>query len=157
MRGQRGVSPIIATILLIGITAAAALPLAVFFASMYSPVRPRRTDVQVYAGLVNENIVRIHVQHIGGRTISDPLDPDRGIQGQARATEVFGVENQIYCWTFKNPERFRQSDWARAEVQLHGANLRLGSTILINIWGAAAGGGIWEGNVIVDAVDKIPG
>lgn len=155
MRGQRGVSPIVATILLIGITTAAALPLAVFFTGMYSPVRPRRTDVQIYAGLVNENIVRIHIQHIGGRTISDPLDPDRGIHGMARV-KVLGVDNQLYCWTFEKPERFRQSDWARAEVQLHGANLRLGSTIWINIW-RGAGGGIWEDDVVVDSVDKIPG
>jgi flagellin-like protein len=156
MRGQHGVSPIVATVLLIGITVAAALPLAVFFTGMYPPARPRRTDVQVYAGLVNENIVRIHVQHIGGQTISNPLDPDRGIRGQARAVEVFGVENQIYCWTFKNPARFRQSDWAWGEIQLHGANLRVGSSIWINIW-RAAGGGIWNGNVIIDRVDKIPG
>ena len=155
MLEQRGVSPIVATVLLIGITVAAALPLAVFFAGMYSPARPKRVDVQVYAGLVNENIVRIHIQHIGGQTISDPLDVDKGIHGQARATEVFGVENQIYCWTFENPEKFRQSDWARAEVQLHGVNLRVGDTIWVNIYGG--GVSIYEGNVQVSSADKIPG
>lgn len=156
MRGNRGLTPIVATVILIGLTVAAAVPLAVYFSAMYSPAKPRRTDIEIYAGLVNENTIRFHILHVGGTTIYDPLstDPDEGIRGMARGPG--GVDNQMYCWTFENPEKFRQADFGYAEVQLHGANLRVGSSIWVNIW-KAAGGGIWEGDVIVDDLGMIPG
>jgi len=153
----RGISPVVATVMLISITVAAAVPLAMYFSDMRPPVgRVRRTDVLVYAGLVNENTVRLHILHTGGLTISDPLDPRDHVRGRARAVGVFGVENEIYCWTFENPERFRQSDWARAEVQLRGANLRVGDKIKVTIWSPRVGG-IFDEEVMVDDVAKIPG
>lgn len=154
---ERGISPVVATVMLISITVAAAVPLAMYFSGMYPPTgRVRRTDVEVYAGLVNENTVRFHILHTGGQTVSDPLDPTDPVRGVARAVEV-PVENEIYSWTFENPERFRQSDWARAEVQLHGANLLVGSKVWVNIWSARAGAIFPLAEVRVDDVDKIPG
>jgi flagellin-like protein len=152
---ERGISPIIATVILIGLTGAAATPLAIYFAGMWAPVRPFRTDVQVFAGLVNENVIRLHIQHIGGRTVSDPLDPERGIYGTA-ASLVAPVDNLFYCWTFENPERFGQGDWGRAEVQLHGVNLRVGDQIDVHIW-IMGRGVLYSGRIYVDDIRKIPG
>jgi len=150
---RRGLSPIVATVILIGLTVAAAVPLSVFFSSMYSPVRPRRTDIQVFAGLVNENIVRFNIQNIGGESISDPSSI---IGGRAGVTGISGTENDMYCWTFENPLRFRQSDWARVEVQMHGASLKIGDVIDVNIW-ATGRGSLYTGQVTIDDLNRIPG
>jgi len=149
----RGLSPIVATVMLIGLTVAAAVPLSVFFSSMYSPVRPRRTDIQVFAGLINENIVRFHIQSIGGETISSPLD---FIRGRAGVSGISGLENDMYCWTFENPLRFRQSDFARVEVQLHGASLKIGDVLEVNIW-AEGRGSLYTGPVTIDDLSRLPG
>lgn len=153
---RRGISPIVAVIFLIAATAVGAAALARYFGEMRPPTRVRRTDVQVFAGLINENIVRLHIQHIGGETVTRPLDPEYAIRGKARAIGVPGIENDIYCWTFEDPERFRQGDWARAEVQLRGAGLRIGSSIWVNIW-RTPGGDIYTGEVVIDDITKIPG
>ena len=149
----RGLSPIVATVILIGLTVAAAVPLSVFFSSMYSPARPRRTDVQVFAGLINENIVRFNIQHIGGETISNPSDL---IRGRVGVTGISGLENDMYCWTFENPLRFRQSDWMRAEVQLHGVSLKIGDVLEVNIW-AVGRGSLYTGQVTIDDLSRLPG
>lgn len=156
MLGRRGLSPIVATVLLIGITVAAAAPLATFFSGMYAPVRPRRTDVQVFVGLINENVIRIHIQHIGGQTINDPLDPDEGVRGTVAYLGVSGADNTIYCWTFEKPDRFRVSDWGHAEAQIHNVGLNIGDTISINIW-ASRVGTVYNGAVIIDNIITIPG
>ena len=149
----RGLSPIVATVMLIGLTVAAAVPLSVFFSSMYSPVRPRRTDVQVFAGLINENIVRFNIQCIGGESIGEPLDI---IRGRAGVLGISGLENDLYCWTFENPLRFRQSDFARVEVQMHGASLKIGDVLQVNIW-AEGRGSLYTGPVTIDDINRIPG
>jgi len=148
-----GLSPIVATVMLIGLTVAAAVPLSVFFSSMYSPVRPRRTDIQIFAGLINENIVRFHIQHIGGETISNPSDL---ILGRAGVYGISGLENDMYCWTFENPLRFRQSDFARVEVQLHGVSLKIGDVLEVNIW-AVGRGSLYTGQVTIDDLSRLPG
>ena len=148
-----GLSPIVATVMLIGLTVAAAVPLSVFFSSMYSPVRPRRTDIQVFAGLINENIVRFHIEHIGGETISNPLDL---IRGRVGVYGISGLENDMYCWTFENPLRFRQSDWARVEVQMHGASLKIGDVLDVNIY-AVGRGSLYTGQITIDDLNRIPG
>lgn len=153
---ERGLSPIVATVILIGLTVTAAVPLAVFFSTMYSPARPRRTDLEVYAGLVNENIVRFHILHTGGQTIYDPLstEPGKGMWG--KAIGAGGVENTMYCWTFENPDKFRQGDYGYCEVQLHGIGLKLGDTVEVYI-SALGRVLLYHGTVSMQDVDKLPG
>ncbi len=157
---ERGISPIIATILLIAITVVAAMPVAYYLAGYYVPFRPRRTDIVVYAGLIDENIVRFHIQHIGGESIKlyDPTRPEPTtavITGWA-SDPTHAVDNTFYCWTFENPMKFRQSDWAYAEVQLHGAELAAKKTIKVKI--ARLGAGLlYDGEVTINAMDQVPG
>ncbi|MEM3519838.1 MAG: archaellin/type IV pilin N-terminal domain-containing protein [Candidatus Hadarchaeales archaeon] len=156
MNGE-GISPIVATILLVGITVAAAAPIAVWLSQYYSPFRPRYVEVAVYAGLVNENVVRFHIQHIGGETLSFEVSKPTTdfIRGWAREP-IRGIDNEFYCWTFENPQRFRQSDWAYAEVQLRGANLEIGKSIRVTIVSVRAGR-LYDGDVTINSLDQIPG
>jgi flagellin-like protein len=154
---QEGLSPIIATILLIGITITAATPVVWWLATYYAPFRPRFIDLAVYAGLVNENIVRFHIQHIAGESVRfDPEKPTtERIQGWAFDPGT-GLENMFYCWTFENPLRFRQSDWAYAEVQLRGAELEVGEEIEVRV--ALLGVGLlYDGDITINYLDQIPG
>ncbi|MEW6592178.1 MAG: archaellin/type IV pilin N-terminal domain-containing protein [Candidatus Hadarchaeota archaeon] len=154
---ERGISPIIATVFLIAITVAAAAPLATWLSGYYSPFRPRYVDLAVYAGLIHENIARFHIQHVGGETIRfDLTKPTTDeIRGWATLSTRF-IENNFYGWTFENPERFRQSDWAYAEVQLRGASLAIGSVLTVRITSARAGL-LYDGEVVLNSIDQIPG
>lgn len=154
---ERGLSPIIATILLVAITVMAAAPVAWWLASYYAPFRPKHTDLVVYAGLINENIVRFHIQHIGGESIRfDEKKPTtETIRGWAQDPSI-AMENELYCWTFEKPNRFRQSDWAYAEVQIHGAGFVVGDVIEIRIIRIKAGI-LYDGTVTINSVEQIPG
>jgi len=154
---QRGLSPVIATVLLIGITVAAAVPVAVYFAGYYSPVRPKHTDLAVYAGLINENLLRFHIQHIGGETIyfAEDEPTTNVITGWASHPGKL-LDNYFYGWTFEDPADFRQSDWAYAEVQLPGAGFMIGDTVTVQI--SRIGAGIlFEAEVTIGDVNQIPG
>ncbi len=158
---ERGLSPIIATVLLIAITVMAATPVAWYLANYYSPFRSKHTDLAVYAGLINENIVRFHIQHMGGETITlyDPSRPEPTtavIKGLANDPDYPILENELVCWTFENPRRFRQSDWAYAEVQLHGAGFAVGDTIEVKISRTGAGF-LYEGVARINSMDQVPG
>jgi flagellin-like protein len=157
MLSQRGLSPVIATVLLIAITVAAAVPVAMYFAGYYSPVRPKRVDLAVYAGLIHENLVRFHIQHIGGETIYLPEDEPTTtvITGWASHPDK-PLDNYFYGWTFEDPSDFRQSDWAYAEVQLHGAGFLIGDTVTVQISNIGAGI-LFEAEVTIGDVDQIPG
>lgn len=154
---EHGISPIIATVILIGLVVVAATPLAIYFAGYYSPVRPRRTLVDVYAGLINENHIMFHIQHVGGETIYFE-------EGKPTTDDIIGevvspdgtIDNVIYCWTFEDPDDFRQSDWAYAEVQLHGADLRIGLSANVRIVRIGYGA-IFSGPVTIDDIGEIPG
>lgn len=157
---ERGISPIIATIMLIAITVMAAAPVAWYLASYYPPFRPKHTDLVVYAGLINENIVRFHIQHVGGESIklyypSRPEPTTAVIRGWASDPQS-QLENELYCWTFEKPTRFRQSDWAYAEVQLPGAKFVVGDTIEVKISRMGAGF-LYKGVITINAVGQIPG
>ncbi|MDI6884403.1 MAG: type IV pilin [Hadesarchaea archaeon] len=155
---ERGLSPIIATVLLISITVMAATPVAWYLAGYRAPFRPRRTDLAVYAGLINENIVRFHIQHLGGETIT--FERDKPTTDKIRAWAVDPdnprLDNELYCWTFENPSKFRQSDWAYAEVQLHGAGFVVGDTIQVRVI-RIGGGLLYDGVVTINSMDQIPG
>lgn len=154
---ERGLSPIVATVLLIGITVVAATPVVWWLTNYYSPFRPKYIDVSVYAGLVNENIVRFHIHHMGGESIRFNVEKPTTdyIQGWAIDPDT-GLENTMYCWTFENPFRFRQSDWAYAEVQLHGADLDVGDTIHVII-GYLNVGFLYDADVTINSLAQIPG
>jgi flagellin-like protein len=155
--GEKGLSPIIATVLLIAITMAAISPVVWWLAEFWAPFRPRFVELAVYAGLINENIVRFHIQHVAGETIRFELDKPttETIRGWAEDPEGLR-ENEFYCWTFENPAKFRQSDWAYAEVQIRGANFRVGKEINVRIWGERVGL-LYNGEVRIDHMDQIPG
>lgn len=156
---ERGLSPIVATIILIAITVVAAAPIAYFLAEYYSPVRPKRTDVAVYAGLVNENIIRFHIQHVGGDTIyfEEDKPTTESIRGWASHPEDPALDNELYGWVFEDPQDFRQSDWTYAEVQLHGADFMVGSKIELSIVEIGGGGSIFSGQVPIQRMGQIPG
>jgi hypothetical protein len=154
---EAGVSPIVATVLLIGITVATLAPVAWWLATYYAPFRPRFVDLAVYAGLINENIVRFHIQHIGGETIRLRQDEPTTEEIRGWATDAVGwMENELYCWTFENPTRFRQSDWAYAEVQIENAGFEVGQTTSVRLWSARAGL-LYEGEVTINSMGQIPG
>jgi flagellin-like protein len=155
---ERGLSPIIAAVILIALTTMAATPVAWYLAGYYAPFRPRHTDLAVYAGLINENIVRFHIQHLGGETINFEEDKPTtdDIRGWAVDPDYPLLENELYCWTFKNPSKFRQKDWAYAEVQLHGARFMIGGTIQVRVT-RIGGGALYDGVVTINSIDQIPG
>ncbi len=149
MRSERGVSPIVATVLLISLTVAVSAPMAYFVTQRISPpVRERRTDVEVYAGLINENVVRLHIKHAGGTTIYDPLEAVKGFAGPV-------ADNLIYCWTFDNPEKYRLGDFAQCEVQVHGADFRVGDPIRVYL--STSRTILYDGSTIISDIGKIPG
>lgn len=157
MREERGVSPIVATILLVALTMAAATPVVWWLSSYYAPFRPKFVDVAVYAGRINENILRFHVQHIGGETITFRMDKPTTEEIRAWAkSPATPDENELYCWTFENPEKFRQSDWVFAEVRIDGANFEVGGLITIRLVSGKAGI-LFNGDVVINAMDQIPG
>ncbi|GEM_PF-4822904 len=148
---ERGVSPIVATVILIAITIAASAPITYYVSTrITAPARPRRTDLEVYAGLVNENVVQLRVKHAGGQTIYDPL---REVEGWAGQTEL--TENKIYCWTFKKQERFRLGDFARCEFQWRGADFRIGGVIRVRIYTSRMM--LFNGEVIISDIGGLPG
>ncbi|MEW6221834.1 MAG: archaellin/type IV pilin N-terminal domain-containing protein [Candidatus Hadarchaeota archaeon] len=157
MMERRGISPIIATVLLVAITVAAAVPVATWLSGYYSPFRPRYVEIAVYAGLITENIARFHIQHVGGETIRfDLTKPTTDeIRGWASHPTRL-IENEFYGWTFENPERFRQSDWAYAEVQLREGDLAIGSILQVRITSVRAGL-LYDGEVVINSIDQIPG
>ncbi len=154
---SRGISPFVATVLLISLTIIASLPVVAWLSSYYAPFRPRYIDLAVYAGLVDENIVRLHIHHIGGDSARfDITEPTTSvIYGWAISTAT-GIENQLYCWTFENPYRFRQGDWAYAEAALRGANLEVGDSVRIII-GLSKVGVIFDDEVTINVLTQIPG
>lgn len=154
---ERGLSPIIATVLLIAIAVMAITPIVVWLSNYYVPFRPRYVSLVVYAGLIDDNIIRFHIQHIGGETIRFDYDKPttEKIVGQAYDTDS-QLENDLVGWVFENPERYRQSDWAYAEVQLHGAEFEIGSKIKVTIAYLGAGA-IFDDTVTIGSVDQIPG
>lgn len=157
MREGRGLSPIIATVLLIAITVMAAAPIAIYLAGYYSPVRPKRTDIVVYAGLINENLVRFHIQHIGGETIKFEFDEPTTAVIRGRAEHpTKPLDNDLYGWTFEKPEKFRQSDWAYAEVQLHNAGFMVGGTVRVMITRLGTGV-LFDAEVPIQDMGQIPG
>jgi flagellin-like protein len=154
---ERGVSPIVATVLLIALTVMAASPVVYWLNNYYSPFRPRFVDLAVYAGLVNENIVRFHIHHIGGDSIT--FDVDKPTTDRIRGFAIHqgtGIDNDMYCWTFENPRRFRQGDWAFSEVQLHGADLDTDIILNVQIFDLR-GYMLYNAQVSVRALDQIPG
>lgn len=89
---------------------------------------------------------------MGGQTIYGPLtDPDSQINGYAGPV----LENVIYCWTFDNPEKFRLGDFAQCEVQVHGADFRIGDPIQVFIYNTRTI--LYDGSTIISDIDKIPG
>jgi hypothetical protein len=154
---ERGLSPFVATVLLIAIATMAITPIAIWLTNYYAPFRPKYVNIVVYAGLIDDNIVRFNIQHVGGETIRFDYDKPttEKIIGHAYDTDS-QLENDMYGWVFENPERYRQSDWAYAEVQLHGAELAIGSTIDVTISYLGAGV-LYEGTLTIDSVDQIPG
>ena len=153
-RDRRGLSPIVATIILIGLTVAAATPIAVYLAEYYAPVRPRRTDLAVYAGLINENLVRFHIQHIGGETIRFRADEPTTAVLRGWAGPL--LDNELYGWTFERADRFRQGEWAYAEVQLPGAGFMLGDLIRVQIVRLGTGV-LFDDEVTIESMERIPG
>ncbi len=160
MMEERGLSPVVATVLLIGITVMAAVPIVSFITNYYAPYNPRFVDLVVYAGMVNENIVRFHIQHIGGDAIT--FETDKPTTDRIRGTvffEAVGIENEMYCWTFENPRRFRQSDWAFSEVQIHtktDTKISVGATLNVSIYDLR-GYILYQADVMVNSLDQIPG
>lgn len=154
---ERGLSPIIATILLIALTVAASAPIAWYLAGYYVPWRQKRSDIVVYAGLINENLVRFHIQHVGGETIKFKTDrpTTEVIRGWANDPDE-PLENELYCWTFENPMKFRQSDWAYAEVQLHGAGFEVNDSIRVRI-ARIDSGMLYDGKILINSMDQVPG
>jgi flagellin-like protein len=158
MMRERGLSPIVATVLLIAITAMAAVPIAWYLAGYYAPFRPKYVDLAVYAGLIDENTVRFHIQHIGGETIN--FEEGKPTTDEIRAwakDPVTEVENEVYCWTFENPSKFRQSDWAYCEVQIPDAEFAVWGTIEIRVVHIGGGGLLCQREVTINSMDQIPG
>jgi flagellin-like protein len=154
---EKGVSPIIATILLVALTVAASTPIVWWLATYYAPFRPRFVDLAVYAGFINENIVRFHIQHVGGETIRFRTDEPTTAEIRGWATDALGWrENELYCWTFENPLRFRQGDWAYAEIQMEDAGFDEGLSTRVRLWSARAGL-LYEGEVTINSMAEIPG
>jgi len=112
-------------------------------------VKTPTLDLAVYAGLINENIIRIHIQHTGGDTINST----EKIQGQV-SDFIHAIENELYGWTFENPARFRANDWALAEVYLPGAELEIGN--IVNVAITYFNGVLYYENVITDSIWQIP-
>jgi len=154
---ERGLSPVIATVLLIGLTVAAATPVVWWLSTYYAPFRPRFIDLAVYAGLVNENIIRFHIHHIGGESVKFDVEKPTTeyIRGWAADSDL-AIENEMYCWTFENPFRFRQSDWAYAEVYIPGAEFEVGDTIHVTI-GVTNVGFIYDSDITINSLSQIPG
>jgi len=157
VKEERGLSPIIATVLLISISVMAITPIAVWLSNYYAPFRPRYVNLAVYAGLINDNIVRFNIQHVGGESIRFAYDEPTTAKITGTVTDSSAaLENDMYGWTFENPERYRQSDWAYAEVQLHGAELEIGDTLDVTI--SYLGSGVmYDGTVTISSIDQIPG
>ena len=153
---KRGLSPIVATILLIAVTAAAATPIALWLANYYPPFRPRYVDLAVHAGLINENIVRFHIQHIGGETITFDTAKPTTEEIRGWAANILKDENELYCWTFENPEKFRQSDWVYAEVYIHDGHFAIDSTVSVRIISMRAGI-LYNEDILIQSMDQIPG
>ena len=146
----RGVSPIIATVILLGITVAIAGTVAGAILAYRPPVRRRMPELSVYAGLHNENVVRFHIRHIGGPGIRNPAEVISG-----RAGETILTENELYSWTFEDAESFGFDDWAQCQVQWRGVEkFRLGDMVRVTIFSYREI--IFEGFVLVDNIRRLP-
>jgi hypothetical protein len=152
-----GVSPLVATAMLVGITVLIAAPVVAWLAGYYAPFRPRYIDLAVYAGLVNENIVRLHIQHMGGESVRfEVTEPTTSVIRGWAIHPWRGTVTEFYCWTFENPYRFRQGDWAYAEINLPGADFEVGDTVRVII-GVSKVGVIFDAEVTINVLGQIPG
>lgn len=145
----------VATFILISITVAALAPVAYWVSTYRLPGAQRRVNLRSYAGLINDNIVRIHIQHQGGQTVYDPLISFRGWGHPFSPIENRALRTELYCWTFEDPNRFRLSDWAHAELQCRGAGFRVGDQIWLTL--VVGRSIIFDQAVGIDEIDRIPG
>jgi hypothetical protein len=113
------------------------------------PVIVHRFDMTLYAGLINENVVRIRIRHEGGDTIDDPIGKFGGGGGKNTSEE-----NTLYGWTFKNTNQFRKGDLGQCELSVHGANFEISDMIWVKI--TCAGKTFYDGRLMIENISQLP-
>jgi hypothetical protein len=112
-------------------------------------VEIHRIDVTLYAGLINENVVRIHFQHSGWDTVDNPTSKFGGSGGKSSLNE-----NVLYGWTFTNVDRFKMGDWGRCELLIHGADFKVDDVVWVKI--TCGGYSLYEGQLKIQDISQLP-